>query len=255
MLIEVIGIPGAGKSTFLKKLFKNNNTNKFFADWKHVKKEAISNFYCKIDRQSTKTNMKYFKVFSSIPIINTHFSNYFLYKKIKYSTEIYDGYWGTLSEIILNEIMKNDLLPPNMKPYYINLILAYIVRARLLKEYSIKINKNIIFENGIISAINTIEDIEKNKIHFKKQILPDLIVFIKANMETIIGVAENRRKEKSRVLLLSKDNDEISKIYENSLNKYIKLTETLSKEGIRIIEIDRDDSPEKLINKLNIKNK
>lgn len=255
LLIEIIGIPGVGKSTFLKRLFKDNHAKKDLLDWEHVRKKAISNFYSKIGGQPTKIKMKYFKLLSSIPIINTSYVDYFLYKNIKYSTSIYDDDWGILSETILKEIMKNDLFLPNMRPYYINLMLGYITRARLLKEYSIITNKNIIFENGIISAINTLENIEKNKIYFKKRILPDLIIFIKTNMETIINVAESRRKEKSRVLLLSKDNDEITKIYNNSLNKYIQISNILLNKGIPVIEFDRNDDPGKLINKLNVKNK
>lgn len=250
MLIEVIGVPGAGKSTILEKLFRNSEIKRDFVNWKQVKKNAILDCFNK-NKIITKIDLLKYRMIFSLPVFNTQLVEYFLYKKIKYRRYLYNNDWGIVTKIILDGIICDDMLLPCMKPYYINLILEYIIRTRILKEYSSNMGENIIFENGIICAINSLDYIYINKKYFKKHILPDAVIFVKAEICTIVNVAETRKKEgKQRIRTLNKDKEEIFRIYENSLNKYTQISDILLSKGIPVIEFDRNDEPENLINKL-----
>lgn len=114
---------------------------------------------------------------------------------MKYKPYFYDNYWRIISEKILNKVIRKDIFPSYVKPYFVNLELERIIRTRISKEFSTRMEKNVILDEGIIVAISRLDYIDIEENCFEKSALPDIAIFIKADMDTIVNVAETRIKK------------------------------------------------------------
>lgn len=244
MLIEVIGTPGSGKSTLLDELFENKSIKKDLNSWNGVQNKAILNF---VNKNSIEIN-KYFKLLFKLPIIKKKILDIYFQQRLLYSTKIYSPCWIDFSKTIISNIIENEILENNVKPHYIKWELIKIAKAHICMDYIKENDKNIILDEGVITSLATLKEIEFPN----KSIIPDVVLFVKTEPETILKRLEERQKNKMlNSAFINKTKNELSELINNKYNKYLEVVSYLEKESIPVIIYDyRKDNKQKIVEEL-----
>ena len=242
MKIEIVGLPGSGKTTLSKKLHKNGNSSSYLlsSSLKFEKNTDLDYF-----KNIFKVNNKIERIIKfTPPLINKYIIEYCKKKESISSLGDMLNEWG---EFVNYFILNIDQFPraynKSCKDIFIDFIINYFIfnRNKEMDSISLIIDSGIIFKSTYLSDY-FLEDKENMISKFKEYIrtcpfLPDKIIYLKIlpkrSLERI-----KKRKVNFPIFLQNNTTEEmLDKLIERSfvLDNILKI---LKNKGINIIEFD-----------------
>jgi len=249
MLIEAIGTPGAGKSTLLKALKQESDLKQNFKTWQNVRVKAIRSFIT-----SKETRQKQWVVFPKnivweIPWANDYFANCIFHRFIKHDPLVYKGSWGNLAKLLIEGVMYRGDIKPDLVPYYISWELEKLVTAQIAGHYCQTYNKNIILDEGVLSAINSLN---KTPDQVNQSLIPDAVIFVSTEPEDALsGILERKSKDRVNKSQINKDDSAILKFLDDKHKRYINLIQQLESLNTPVLNYNyKNDSLQSLVHRL-----
>ncbi len=249
MLIEIIGIPGSGKSTLIKALKQEPGLRSAFSTWQGVRVKAMRSFV-----SNTETSQKQWTAFPrsilwSIPWLNDYFANCIFHRFIKQDPMVYEGSWGKLAKLLIEGVTHRVDIKPDHVPYYISWELEKLVAANLSGHFCNIHNKNIILDEGVLSAMNTLSII---KDLFNPSLMPDAVIFVSTTpQDALTGISERKKKGRVNRSQQKKNDTEILEFITQKHQKYLDFVKQLSSLNIPVLDYNyKNDSFQSLVNQL-----
>lgn len=239
MLIELIGLPGSGKSTLYQNIIKNYDLSKYLIGFNDIFSKALYEFITNNKSLMSPLNYNLYSIINTIPFVKKKVANCFFSTKVIFSLEAHSEIdYSLVSEIVLDN-MENDYYDNCQKVNLIKWEFEKLIRAQILKRFSVNYNNNILLDEGIITVLNNIQNKDNYVSLLDKIALPDAVIFLDSDIDFVVNVSLDRKKN-SRYnvgdINLNKEIDFFSK----KQTRYYYLIELLQNQNIPIIRINRD---------------
>lgn len=229
MLIEVIGLPGSGKTTLIKEILKRNH----FSTWQSSVCHLIKTDISKIILDKKKRFI--YNVILRFPIIKRKFAEYIfdiLFTKHPY----YQGKMIQLTPKLIQGVMENHLIDNNLKYHYIRWEIYKTVKSILLREYYDV--DHVLLDEGILTSIVDIVDYDLQEV---VHLLPDLVIYIKETPENTVTQMKKRyiSEGKMNPSKLGKSNENLLLQQLKKYSNYNLLIDKLRYSAVKVITFDR----------------
>lgn len=242
MKIELVGLPGSGKTTLSKKLYEYTNNSSYLLSSKSdfVTEKDFENF-----KNLFNVDNKIAKILKFIPPkLNKYVINYYKKKESVSSFAEMFSKWGSFIDYFIINIDKSpNLYNKSCKEVFIDFILHYFI---FHQNENMK-NKNLIIDSGIIfksTYLSNYFNEDNKKISYKLTeyekncpFLPDKIFYLKIDPQTSLKRITKRKNNFPIFLKNYSEEEMIKKLMDRSI-VLENLIEIIKKKGVKVIKFD-----------------